>query len=505
MAIKVSFKALRGLLGKEVEDPAVKALLAKAGKVTIKPEFIIAKEAGFDFAIDRPEGAKKKQLTCLFLYPEGRDKHLGFVDLPPGFTFTTRADLLAALPAPAVTWKMGKGKVAVTHKSPDSDQWAIEGYDYSADYREGDVRGFQITASEDAGKGRDLGTNPLHFETKPVDAPKQAGLMGMALLVAWSADRFGLPAKHRDSAPGKQLVKRAITPLAFYTQAIGKGLSSVDVDPKLEDFLWGYTHRMFLSTDDGAREKLDAKLHAILRLEAADKTDDERAYSDDYLGTFSDLESPYYVPDSWAAVDRIAPILDARWADYEATGFETNPDVKRYEKAAKLRDAVKLAPATAAVTAATADESLASDLVACIGKQLADAKVRAILERAGVPVSKRVEPQANPKLGVEYMAVNEKFDGKPKLVVDSVRFYAAKRTSYVRTLKAEVQFLQFPGLLPYKLAFGMARPAVAKLLGTPKTYDEDDHFVMSKKLRILCTFAKGKLVEVYFGKPLGKS
>ncbi len=502
-AVKVAFESLRSLLGKEVDDPAVKALLAKAGKVAVKSDFIIAKEAGFDFSLERPEHAKrgaKKQLTCLFLYSEGRDQHRGFLDLPAGFSFTTRADLLAALPAPKQTWKIGKGKVPVTTKHPDHDEWSIEGYAITVDYREGDAHGMQVTLAGDPDAGRDLSNNPLHFATKPTDARPDAGLVGMALLVAWSADRFGLPKKHASGELAKQFAKRALAPTAFLVAACDKKLNTNDVAPDLENFLFGYTHRMWMSADEGAREKIDAKIHALLRLSAADKKEDERAYADDFLGTFSDLESPFYVPDSWQAVDRIAPVLDARWADFENTGFAKAPRLELYEKAAKLRDAVEIKPERVKLVAGTADDELAKDLVSCMGQPLTDKGVRAILGRAGLEVSKRVEPHANATLGVSYMAVNTKLDGRTKLVVDTVRFYGPKRRAYIRG--ADLEFLAYPGKLPNKLAFGMPRAAVAKLLGKPKSYEENDHFTMSETLRIMCTFAGNQLVEAYYGKPL---
>ena len=84
------------MLGKPPKDPAVTAVLATAGEVTIKPDFIIAKEAGFDFSLGQPEGAKRgapKVLTTLFLFADGADKHRGYRDLPRGFAFTTRDEL----------------------------------------------------------------------------------------------------------------------------------------------------------------------------------------------------------------------------------------------------------------------------------------------------------------------------------------------------------------------------------------------------------------------------
>ena len=72
---------------------------------------------------------------------------------------------------------------------------------------------------------------------------------------------------------------------------------------------------------------------------------DGHLYGDDYLGTFSLLESAYYVPDTWEAVARIQPVIDARLADYEATKFRRRPRMSLYEKAAEARDQWTVEPA----------------------------------------------------------------------------------------------------------------------------------------------------------------
>src|SRR5262245_7647669 len=82
-AVTVGYKTLVGLLGKSPKDPAVEAVLAKAGKVSVKSDFIVAKEAGFDFSLGQPEGAKRnapKVLRTLFLFADGSDGHREFGD-----------------------------------------------------------------------------------------------------------------------------------------------------------------------------------------------------------------------------------------------------------------------------------------------------------------------------------------------------------------------------------------------------------------------------------------
>jgi hypothetical protein len=500
-AVAVSYKQLVGLLGKPPKDPAVTAVLATAGKVTIKPDFIIAKEAGFDFSLGRPEGAKRnapKVLSTLFLFADGADGHRGYRDLPRGFAFTTRDELIGALPAPVVSWKIGKGKVPVATDGVSHDTWLVDGIEVTANYRGSSVGHINVSLPDDATGGTDLSTNPLHFATKPVDAPPDAELVGMALLVAWAATRFGLPAKHAGSALGKQLVAREITPRGFLVGACDRRLTSLDVDPKLADFLYEYEHH--LVDDEGARDDADTEIAKLLGFDDPSR----RNFDDDFRASFTGVvENPFHIPDSWAAVDRLAPVLDARLADYQATGFTKAPDLALYKKAAKLRDAVSVTPDRAAAAAApTADAKLADELVALIGRSLKDAAVKAVITRAGMPIGKKIDQQANPALGVAYMGTNFEIDGKKQLGVDAVWFFAAKQKSYIRGIGAEVEFAGYPGPLPRGLALGEARAAVTRKLGAPtRSSDDGDYWEPSPSLRLSCTFEGDKLVRVYFGQP----
>jgi hypothetical protein len=500
----VTFAQLRDLLGKPVDAPAFVAAMARSGKVVTKPDFVIAKEAGFDFAIGRPDGAKRnspKVATTLFLYGEGGDKHRAFVDLPFGLAFSTRADLLARLPAPKGTWKIGKGDVPVTTKDASHDRWLFDGVEVSAHYDDGEVGSIIVQMPPEAVGGRKLATNPLHFAVKPVDAPADAVLVGMALLVAWAAEKFGVPPKHAKTPLGKQLLARAITPRAFLIGACDKTLTTLDVDAKLEHFLNAYVHRLYIGDAFDARDKT-AK--AIAKLLVLDR-DDERAYNDDFLGTFAKaVENPYYVPDSWDAVDRIAPVLDARWADFQATAFDRAPELGLYERAAKLRDAHVVTADRApkrATPGVAVDDKLAGELVALVGRVLADADVKSVLARAGLPIGKKIDEQANPALGVSYMGVKLPVGDKRVMGVDSVCFYASKQRSYIRGIGSEVEFVGYPAALPLGLAFGDAKVAVVKRLGKPSSADDGGAIWRDAKRRISCKFASGKLVQVDIGLP----
>ncbi|HEX4451664.1 MAG TPA: hypothetical protein VH143_12380 [Kofleriaceae bacterium] len=147
----VTFAELRALLGRPTTEPVFVAVMERAsalGKVVYKPDFVIAKGAGFDFALGRPDDAKRnapKVAETLFMFRDGRDKHRQFGDPPSGFAFTTRGELLAKLPAPVESWKVGKGKVPVETKDVDHDRWIVGGCDISASYRDGEVE--HLTAS----------------------------------------------------------------------------------------------------------------------------------------------------------------------------------------------------------------------------------------------------------------------------------------------------------------------------------------------------------------------
>lgn len=489
----ISLAELTALFGKEVEDPAVKKLLAKAGKVVIKPEYVIAKEAGFDFTLGRPKGAKKKQLDGVFLFDEGRDKHRKFAGMPKPFVFgVARTDLIAAAGAPLESWIMGKGKVKADTKGVERDTWNVDGVMLLVEYNDdGIVDSFFARRSEEETGGRDLTVSPLHFGTKPADAPDGAGLVGAALLVAWAAEAHGLPAKHA----GHAIAKRGMTPRTFLVEACGKRLTTNDFAPKLADFLWNYCHDVL--EPEAARAKTDKPIAKLLRIEDPER----RTYDDDFLGTFADLDSPFYVPDSWDAVDRIAPVIAARYADFLATGFLTAPDVKLYEKAAKQRDALKIVPDKKGLAPVTLDAGYADELVGLLGRSLKDKAVKAVLERAGLPVGKRIDQQANPALGVSYMGTKIDIAGKQELGVDTVWFYADKYKSYIRGIGAEVEFRAYPAALPHGLAIGMARADVTKKLGKPARTDDNYDSWKSEDRTTGAEFVKGKLAMLRIGLP----
>jgi hypothetical protein len=475
---KVAFTELLAILNKPVADPAVQAVLKKAGKVKLSSDFIVAEAAGFDISLDEPVGVTKrtkKVTTMLFLFADGEDKHVGYADLPKPFKFAPdRASLIAKHP-PDESWNLDDGDVPITSTKVERDTWNADGFEINANYsrKTGVVRYFTVSLPEELRGGRDIATHPLHFESSPADPPPDAELMGMALIAAWSVDRCGLTKKH--AAAGFAKILPIKSPLEFLKAACNSTLTTLDVDPSMGDFLYAYTNNT---------------------------AEPKRWYVDDFVAAFKVLKNPSYVPDSREAVDRIAPILDARRTDFNKTKFKGAPDKKALAAAIKLRDAVKINPRKATLVDTPIDDHFASELLGMIDTLLSDKQLRALFARAKLPIGKTIDTQANPALGISYLGSRPEGTKPSALRVEEVTFFAAKQRDYVRGMGKEVEFRAYPSLLPMGLVMGATRDEVIEAFGKPRRVG-DDHAVWfpAKNRQIAASFKNGKLVRINFGKP----
>ena len=443
------------LLGLPKKEPGVAALIAASGKAV-----------GVELSLDGGV--------------------LGAIFLSPGNPKQRIKPFSGTLPH-GLAWGMPRADVALGEPALDEGKrarWDVDGYSLFLGF--GDDDALTAVTMQPLVVDYDLDLpNPLHFETQPADPPKDAELVAPALLVVWAIDRGGAPPKH--AAHADALASRSITPRAFLVEACGRDLGRDDIPLELLPFVYGYTNRRFLGDEPRKAAKSIRKLLGLSR-------DDEIAFSDDYLGTFA--KQPYFVPDSWAAFDRLAPILDARLADYRATKFTAEPPAGIYEAAAKLRDAhpVSLAqPKSVPVTLAVSTD----ELLALVGKSLADKAVQAVLARATLPIGKTVDEQAAPMVGLSYMGA--KLAGK--LAVTAVTFYAKGQRSYIRGLGTEIRFDGYRGALPNKLDFGATHAAVHEALGKPLSPDAEHENWRIGDRRLRCTFRRDKLVEVSWSLP----
>lgn len=350
---------------------------------------------------------------------------------------------------------------------------------------------------------RDLSTHPLHFETQPAEgAPEHADLLGMGMLVAWLAQRGLLAAKHAKTDAAKRLAKREITGREFLISNMKSTITDAEVDKKVADFLDGYTNGLFLDDEEDAPR--DRK--ALAKLLGITGREDEITFPGDYLATFKRVvKNPFLIPDSWEAFDRLAPILDARWADYQATKFAKPAPKGLYEKAVKARDKIaKLAAIKQAKTTFSIDAAFTDQLLGIVGRSLKDKEVREVLTVAGLPIGKVIDEQALPKLGVSYMGAKFEIGKKRELGVEDVRFYNKGVTSYIRGIGAEVTFAQYPGALPKGLTWTDDPATVKKKVGKPKSEDKDGMWwdFREKQNRCMAVRLKGKkLTEVAWMMP----
>ena len=148
-AVHVAYASLVALLGKGVGDPAVKAVLAIAGKVRQSNTHVIAYDAGFEFSLGRSpdEQADTRPLVCLHLFAGHGKQHRTFADLPPPFIFSDRASVIGVAPTPVRGYpKLTSKKKGLVPLDVEvrSDVWKIGKLELAAQYRDGFVRSYTL-------------------------------------------------------------------------------------------------------------------------------------------------------------------------------------------------------------------------------------------------------------------------------------------------------------------------------------------------------------------------
>jgi hypothetical protein len=137
--IAIESKSLLALLGKELEDSAVQAVLKRSGKTKLqKPGrdgfYAFAKEAGYSLLFRPVPGAAKGTPAVvdeIFLHSEGQDGNRGFA-----FPFGLEAGMLAD----DVRAKRG----AAIAGDKNHDLWQIDGVYVRVVYTTGSVAGIDV-------------------------------------------------------------------------------------------------------------------------------------------------------------------------------------------------------------------------------------------------------------------------------------------------------------------------------------------------------------------------
>jgi hypothetical protein len=487
---------LTSLLGARLDDTKLLAFLADAKLAAPKPttdatdsRTVTDKKRGFELyfthaiasrAFYPPKKVGKAYVTFLerILIADDFEE-----PLPLGVTRAMgRDDLVATLGEPSLT--------PIGHEVYEK-QVAPGAMLNIAWSRDKGIRNIWLTVPQ----GFKLDVDALHHEAMPSEGkPAHADQLATGMLLAWAADRVGLAPHLATTAKAKALANREITGRDFLVSELGGVLLSEDLDPRVEDFLYFYTHRLFDVPDEARRAK------------------DEIAYTDDYLATFKKvIRNPYLVPDTWEAFDRLAPILDARWADYQQTRFQAPAPKGLYEAANKKREAQTIKVDMTPTAKATVAGGTTEKLMAIVGRSTSEPEVKAVLTALGLPVGTTIDQQALPKLGVSYMAVRLPKSRMPAglpqkaVVIIDVRFNAKGNKEYVRGTGSDVIYAQYPGPLPQGLTFGDDRAAVQKRIGKPtRSSEEIDHWNIGERELTVWYTKKGNAVkEVVWAMPRG--
>lgn len=342
--------------------------------------------------------------------------------------------------------------------------------------------------------GWELNPHPLHFETEPPEGkPAHADTLATGLVLAWAADRVGLSPALSTSPRAAQLAKREITGRQLLVDELGGQLLSTDLAPSVGDWLHRYISQLFDIPEAAGREPL--------------------SFTKDFLASFAGcVKNPFLVPDSWEAFDRYAPLLDARWADFQATKYQTPPPEGLYEAAAAKRDAISVTVTTPTATAIQVPPDTTDKLMAIVQRSTSEKDVKALLVSLGLPVGKTIDKQALAKLGVSYMATrpSDKSKMPPGLpqkavLITEVSFYTTGVEEYVRGLGTKVQYLAYTGPLPKGLAFTDDRAAVHVKLGAPSTQNGAvewwDYPELERRVLVRYDPSTSRVTEVMWGMP----
>ncbi|MBI5534655.1 MAG: hypothetical protein HY898_18155 [Deltaproteobacteria bacterium] len=477
------FAQLTELLGRRIDDAELLAFIDRLGSKPPKSAtdndsttYVIAKKHGLELGFshivhDRSKYPPRKEarrwvtyFTCAWL----RDRFPG--PLPEGLDGKlTRDELERRFGAPI--WTMYSDEDGL----PARERFLVastETWNLTCEWsrRQGSVSNLHVALNE----ARDLGYDDL----------------AVGMFAAWAAHRVGLGKRHVGSDAAKALIEKKTTGRRFVKDACGGVLWSDDIAPELTDFAFQYCHRAMGS--ETWRQAVGAA--------------DGVRLGEDFEASFPDCSPDFeLVPDTWDAWERFAPLLDARWADFQATRFRAPPPAELYVQARKAQE--KVMKATGKLTPpppvrASAPSDLTDRLTALIGKPTTDAAVATLSRELGLRLPKKHEDVADPERGfwIDY----HKQSGTKKFVVRGITFLPEGR--HTVRFAGELRFAAYAGPLPCGVALDDTLGSLTAKLGKPADAEEDyAEWVFDKEQRrLLIWFEQGKIRSVCWldGRPI---
>jgi hypothetical protein len=340
---------------------------------------------------------------------------------------------------------------------------------------------------------------PHAFGARPKDVSEERAGDAVeilpAMFTAWVVLRVGAGERHRESPQLAALRAKKTTPLVFFREACGAKLWTDDVAPSVGEFAYGYAHRVLPLGEAWKRARPGDSPH----------------YVADAVRVFRDATpSPYQVPDSWDAFERLAPWLDARLADWKKGRFQQPPPARLYEDAEVAFAARKVPieppklPEPSPVPATGGD--LTGRMTALLGAPSFDIEVKALMKE--FRLADGYGKGAAPAHGFEirfgsppdwYLSPEQAASLKAKRgkVLTGIHFYADDQTSSVGG--KPVTFSGYASPLPFGLSFEDTQAAaVAKLGASVRSDDEEARWNFEdRRCALIVHFGgDGRIVDV---------
>ena len=130
----------------------------------------------------------------------------------------------------------------------------------------------------------------------PKGLPDEAGATHIGMFVSWAIRKGLAGAIHKEDFPNmlKKLETREMTPGAWFVVACDEKFTCEDLNGEGNSFA-----EVYYCDGEGLNTN-------------------SPGYLSDYATTFPECGDLYSVPDTWASFDRLTPVLDRRFAEWQS-------------------------------------------------------------------------------------------------------------------------------------------------------------------------------------------